>query len=376
MMNLFDLGEKEWDDAVSEMEGAHILQSWTWGEFKGENGWDVERFIWKNRNGKPTAIAQILQRSIKFLGFGFQLRILYVPKGPILSNWTDVKLQKEVLDDLKKYAKEKRAIFIKIDPDLVIDGEGLDDFADEGNFHGKKTVKQLQAGNWQFSKEQIQFKNTVWLDLKPTDDDLLGKMKQKTRYNLKLAVKKGVEVRTALKNELPILYHLYALTSARDGFIIRPEKYYLSIWEKMMNRKRALGLIAYVENQPVAGLILFYFGRKAWYFYGMSSEQHRDKMPNYLLQWEAIRKAKQLGCEIYDLWGAPNLIDEQDPLWGVFRFKQGLGGKLICTIGAWDYPQNKFVYNIYTDALPRYLSIIRKFRSHAIQANLNNEKTG
>jgi peptidoglycan pentaglycine glycine transferase (the first glycine) len=121
---------------------------------------------------------------------------------------------------------------------------------------------------------------------------------------------------------------------------------------------------------PVAGLILFHFARKAWYFYGMSSDLHREKMPNYQLQWEAIRLAKKLGCEIYDLWGAPEELDENDPMWGVFRFKQGLGGKLIKTIGAWDYPVNNITYNIYNVLLPKLLSVFRFFRKRQIKQEI------
>jgi peptidoglycan pentaglycine glycine transferase (the first glycine) len=370
MIQPFESGQEDWDETISKLEGAHILQSWEWGKFKSENGWDVTRFIWIDKKKKINAAAQILEKNIKVLHVGPNVKVIYIPKGPLLSAWNNNYLYREVISDLISYARKRGAIFIKIDPEVILEGEGLDDFSNVGQIRGRNIVSKLQKNGWLYSKEQIQFKNTVWLDLRKSEDELLIEMKQKTRYNLRLSQKKDVEIRLAQEKDLSILYALYAQTSLRDGFIIRPQEYYLSLWERLMQQEKAVGLLALADGEPVAGLILFIFAKKAWYFYGMSSESHREKMPNYLLQWEAIRAAKKLGCEIYDLWGAPNKMDENDPMWGVFRFKQGLGGKLVCTIGAWDYPVNKFVYNIYVNVLPRLLSVTRILRRRQIQAEI------
>jgi lipid II:glycine glycyltransferase (peptidoglycan interpeptide bridge formation enzyme) len=122
----------------------------------------------------------------------------------------------------------------------------------------------------------------------------------------------------------------------------------------------AIPLIAQVEGEPVAALILFIFASRAWYLFGMSREAHREKMPNYLLQWEAMRLAKSQGCKLYDLWGAPDDFNETDPLWGVYRFKEGLGGEVERHIGAWDLPLKPFYYSLYTQILPRFLNVIRR----------------
>jgi len=115
-----------------------------------------------------------------------------------------------------------------------------------------------------------------------------------------------------------------------------------------------------VSGEPVAALFLFIFARKAWYLYGMSRQIHREKMPNYLLQWEAIRLSKSLGCQVYDLWGAPEVMDNTDPLWGVYRFKEGLGGNRIRFLGAWDYPVKPVLYKFYTQTMPGILNIMRR----------------
>ena len=163
-------------------------------------------------------------------------------------------------------------------------------------------------------------------------------MKQKTRYNIRLAKRKGVVVRPGGVDDLEMIYQMYAQTARRDGFVIRDERYYRSLWRIFMEAgSQALKdglkpicepLIAEVGGEPIAAVVIFRFVDKAYYMHGMSTPKHRNKMPNYLLQWEAITKAKSVGCKIYDLWGAPDNFDDNDPMWGVFRFKQGLGGRV------------------------------------------------
>jgi len=116
-------------------------------------------------------------------------------------------------------------------------------------------------------------------------------------------------------------------------FVIRAQEYYLSVWKVFFEAGMLDPLVAEVEGQMVAGLILFYLGKTAWYLYGMSTGQHRDKMPNNLLQWEAMRIAKDKGCQVYDLWGAPDRFDESDSMFGVFRFKEGLGPAYCVPVG-------------------------------------------
>jgi len=370
-MQTTGMNHQEWNRAISNLYEVHILQSWEWGEFKEKHGWKVTRFVWKDKKEeKITAAAQILERTIKILRIGPEMKVLYIPRGPLLSNWGDRMLFQMVCIDLKKYARDRGAIFIKIDPEIITEGEDIQEFSGITQIKGKKIISRLKADGWHYSCEQVQYKNTVWINLKLTEDELLVAMKQKTRYNLHLSERKGVKTRLATQNDLPILYDLYAKTSIRDRFIIRPKEYYLSLWQNLFSQNMASGLIAEVDRIPVAGLILFHFARKAWYFYGMSSELHRERMPNYLLQWEAVRLAQKLGCETYDLWGAPNEFNEKDPMWGVFKFKQGLGGKLIKTIGAWDYPVNNLAYNIYNYLIPKILSLFRLIRKQQLKQEI------
>jgi lipid II:glycine glycyltransferase (peptidoglycan interpeptide bridge formation enzyme) len=184
-------------------------------------------------------------------------------------------------------------------------------------------------------------------------------MKQKTRYNVRLSGRRGVVVREAKEEDLELLYSMYAETSIRDDFIIRDKDYYWTVWSTFMRSGIAQPIIAEVDGLPIGALIPFCFANKAWYLYGMSRAIQREKMPNYLLQWDAMCRAKANGCRIYDLWGAPDEFNESDSMWGVYRFKQGLGGEVVRHIGAWDLPIKPIFYRLYVQFLPRILKILR-----------------
>ena len=138
-----------------------------------------------------------------------------------------------------------------------------------------------------------------------------------------------MRVRKGTPEDLEDIYRMYLETSLRDGFIIRPKEYYLTVWSEFMRSDKAVPLIAEVEGEMVAGMILFFFANRIWYVYGMSTGKHMEKKPNYLLQWETIKLGKKLGCELYDLWGAPDIFDKSDNMWGAYRFKVGLGCKAV-----------------------------------------------
>jgi peptidoglycan pentaglycine glycine transferase (the first glycine) len=332
-----------WNNLISALPLAHILQSWEWGEFKCRYGWSARRLVWQGGR----AAAQVLSRRLLNASFILQPCVLYVPKGPLL-DWNDEALRSEVLADLQALARREHAIFIKIDPDL----EALPSpapFSTPGPRHG----------GWQFSPDQVQFRNTVTLDLRRSEAELLAAMKQKTRYNVRLAEKKGVHVRLGAPADLDLLYRMYAETSVRDGFVIRSASYYRDAWGSFVTAGLAQPFIAEVEREAVSALILFKFAQTAWYMYGMSRESHRDKMPNHLLQWEAVRWAKAQGCETYDFWGAPDEFVESDPMWGVWKFKEGFGGQIVHHIGAWDYAPSDVIYRFHNTVLPRILDVMR-----------------
>ena len=331
-----------WNATLTTLPLAHVLQSWQWGAFKSRHAWQVDRYLWVE-DDQPRAAASVLTRRLGRL----PASIMYVPKGPAL-DYADPTLTAHVLDDLVAIARRERAWFIKIDPDVRKDQPA-----------GPAMIDWLTQHGWRFSPEQIQFRNTMLIDLTPDTDTLLMDMKSKWRYNVRLACRRGVTIRRGGTSDLPMLYEMYAETADRDEFVIRPQDYYIDAWQTFIDAGLAQPLIAEVEGEPVAMVIVFKFGERAWYFYGASRTMHRDKMPNHLLQWEAMQWAREQGCTVYDMWGAPDELVESDPLWGVYRFKKGFGGAFVEHIGAWDLPLARAGYWLYTRAMPRVLDVMR-----------------
>ncbi len=349
-----------WNQIISQLPGANFLQTREWAAVKAQVGWKSEDLTWKDDSGKVIAAAQLLTRSTRLLRVGPRLGIGYIPRGPLV-NWTDRDLYARVIADLESKAREKKLVFLKIDPEVPIGEDASADFTQMVPQDGELLTVLSERG-WKFSPEQIQFRNTMVLNLDGGESAWLARMKQKTRYNLRLAQKSGVVVRKASLQDLPLLYRMFAETADRDGFIIRPQAYYVDVWSRFMQEGMAEGLIAEYAGQAIAGLVLLCFGERAWFVYGMSSGQYREKMPNYLLQWEAMCLARDKGCKFYDLWGAPDTPIESDPMFGVYRFKEGLGAVLVRTVGAWDYPVRPFLYRVYHQVIPRILSITRFLR--------------
>ena len=353
---------ENWNETIAALPGAHILQTREWAQIKTRFGWAAEPFVWE-ADGRVVAAVSLLRRR---LAPGLPWSVLYAPKGPLL-DWADAALRRRVLDDLEAHARRSGAVLLKMDPDVPL-GIGIPGEADATSDPvGEAVVGELRARGWRFSPEQVQFRNTVWLDLTRPEDEILAAMKQKTRYNIRLAARKGVMVRVANENDLGLLYRMYAETAARDGFVIRPRAYYLTVWRTLMEAGLAEPLIAEVEGEPVAAIVVFRFAGRAYYFYGMSTGKHRNKMPTYLLQWEAIRRAKAAGCRVYDFWGAPEVFDESDPMWGVYRFKAGFRGQVVRTLGAWDYPARPFLYTLFVHGAPLMLGVLRRLRMAALR---------
>jgi len=342
--------QPDWDNALLRLSAPHVLQSRAWGETKAQTGWRARRLLWTQEGCPVAAAALLVRRLIPRL----PIAVGYVSKGPLL-DWSDASLVEAVLGRLEAEARRANAIFVKIDPDVRADTPV-----------GEAVTAALTRCGWRLSGEQIQYRNTVISDLTPSEDALLAAMKPKWRYNIRLAERKGVVVRGGTAADLPAFYAMYAETGCRDGFLVRPFGYYRAIWERFLADGLGHVLLAEVERAPVAGLFLFRFGPTAWYFYGASTSQGRDLMPNHALQWAALRWAKAAGCTRYDWWGAPDALDESDPMWGVYRFKQGFGGEFTPWIGAWDFPTNRATYWAYTVAMPAVLDAMRRrHRGHA-----------
>ncbi|MFM8424039.1 MAG: lipid II:glycine glycyltransferase FemX [Chloroflexota bacterium] len=376
-----------WNEIISKLPDPHFLQTYEWGQVKAKYGWQPIYLVWdeqgkmkEERNDLSSFIFPVQAACLVLKRTAFRrFSIFYAPKGPVM-DWTNESLRKRVLDDLHSFAKKQGAIFLKLDPDVVL-GRGVPASVDEVTENsGQAVMSDLKHRGWVESSDQIQFRNTVMVDLSASEEDILMRMKQKTRYNVRLAEKKGVTVRAGSVDDLPMLYKMYAETSVRDGFVIRDEGYYMMVWKTYMSNvggqrsePSAVPLIAEVDGEAVAAIFLFIFAGRGYYVYGMSRNAHREKMPTYLLQWAAMKHAKSHGCLTYDLWGAPDVFDESDSMWGVYRFKEGLGGEVVRTLGAYDFAPSKFWYSMYSDIMPRVLNFMRSKGREDTRRRLSGE---
>ncbi len=307
---------------MSLWAGPHILQTEPWGRLKTRFGWQAEQVAGVLLLFRPAPL-------------GFSLA--YVPRGPHAAG-----LHPATLHALDDAARRRRAIFLKIEPDLP----------DEPDQRAALTALGFQP-----SPQTIQPRRSILLDLAGSEDDVLARMKQKTRYNLRLAAKKAVTVRPAESPEdLTAFTALMRTTGERDHFGVHAPAYYQAAHALFAPLGQGALFLAEYAGQPLAGVMAFALGERAWYFYGASSDQERPRMAPYLAQWEAIRWARSRGAHWYDLWGVPDEDEaaleagfetRADGLWGVDRFKRGWGGQLVRTVGAWDKVYNPALYQAY-----------------------------
>ncbi|HHV64433.1 MAG TPA: aminoacyltransferase [Peptococcaceae bacterium] len=330
----------------------HAMQLWEWGEVKYRTGWQPWRLVLEEK-GEIVAAATILERKLPLFG----TPIFYCPRGPVVDMADKEKFQ-AVLKEIKALAKRRRAILLKIDPDIPKTAEYLRDFLVSTGF------KQVDKGQ---NFEGVQPKFVFRLDISPDEDTLLANMHQKTRYNIRLAMKKGVKIRLGTREDLPEFYRVLQETCARDNFLVRAYSYFEDLYDIMVPPGYGQLFIAEYEGKIIAGTFAFLTGSKTWYIYGASSNSHRNVMPNYLIQWEMIRWAKAHGCTLYDFRGVSGDLSENNPLYGLYKFKKGFNGDFVEFIGEWDYVYRPFMYTIwqlaekvYSGGLKNMLARFRK----------------
>lgn len=321
-MNL--LTPEKWTAFLSNHPNAHILQTAQWGDLKSSFGWQP-RFIRQDDLG-----AMVLFRQLP-LG----LSVGYLPRGPVGDgDWA------EFWPAVDALCQQEGAIFLRVEPEIW---EPVPAGFVAQNLPGFKPASQT-----------VQPPRSILIDLTPSEEEILMAMKSKTRYNIRLAGRKDVIIRPS--TDIEQFHQMSLTTSERDEFGIHSLEYYQRAYDLFAPQKACVLLMAEYEHKPLAGLLAFARGDTAWYFYGASTNQERNRMPTYLLQWEAIRWAKEKGCKAYDLWGVPDhpeayledhFMERSDGLWGVYRFKRGFGGEVQRTIGAWDRVYRPFLYHLY-----------------------------
>ena len=263
----------EWNQFLQEHPNAHVLQTGEWGELKSAFGWQAIRVV----NGDIGA--QILFRKLP-LGF----TIAYIPKLSFSDQ--NLAITEEFWKEIDDVCKKHHAIFLKIEPDV---------WANE---------KINYPSSFILSKQNIQPPRTIIVDIRGSEEDILARMKQKCRYNIRLAEKKGVTVGSW--DNLDSFYKMIQITGGRDDFGVHSFEYYRRAYELFHPMGLCELLVAKLESKSLAALMVFARGAHAWYIYGASNDEERKRMPTYLLQWEAMRWARAKGAEEYDLWGVPD----------------------------------------------------------------------
>ncbi|HRN70846.1 MAG TPA: peptidoglycan bridge formation glycyltransferase FemA/FemB family protein, partial [Candidatus Woesebacteria bacterium] len=300
----------------------HPMQTWEWGEARKETRVEVVK-IGEFDNDKLINI--------------FQMTLHPVPKTPWKIGYLprSVFPSKQVLQFLEQYGKENNLIFIKIEPYVV----------------KNDTIRYPLSASLIKSSHPLFPEWTQMLDISKDEETLLKEMKSKTRYNIRLAEKKGVIVKEEFTEEgFEKFIKLYFDTTERQKYYGHTKQYHKIIWDNLKNGIAHI-LIAYFEKQPLSAYELFFFKDTLFYPYGGSSEKHRDVMASNVIMWEAIKLGKKLGAKKFDMWGSlPPDYDPNNPWSGFTKFKEGYGTYFVEFVGSYDLVINPLLYNGYNVA--------------------------
>jgi peptidoglycan pentaglycine glycine transferase (the first glycine) len=330
-----DLDDRDaWNEHVAKSDLADVLQSWEWGEIKKKTGWSPVRILVEN--GTVVATASILTtRPTRALP-----PLAYAPRGPIVNYQREDNLDAVV----SAIREECRDAFVLMCDPAIEDGSAAD--AALG-----RRMRKVSAGGF----GGVQPRTVMVLDLDPDLDKILEGFKSKWRYNIRLAERKGVEIREGGRGDLGIFHDLLLETAKRDGFSVRGRGYFETLWDHLSPSGKLKVFLAEYSGRLLAGIVLFCMGPRVVYVYGASSNEHRNVMPNHLIQWHAIRWSKEKGYGIYDFRGVSPVRNGEpvDPeLAGLNRFKEGFGARYVEYAGQFDLPLKPAWYSLWRAATP------------------------
>lgn len=303
----------------------HPLQSWQWGEVREKMNIEVIRLT----DGKDN-----FQLTLHKLAFGYKLG--YLPRSVIPSD--------KMIGFLKEWGQKNKIIFIKIEPYI------------------EKSKVKMQKLKLKSSDHPLFPPWTQILDISRPEEEILKKMHPKTRYNIRLAQKKGVTVKEVSNEEgFKVFSKLYFDTCRRQKYYGHDLKYHKTVWENLKNNISHI-MVAYYNNIPLAAYELFYFKDSLYYVYGGTSELHRNVMAANLLMWESIKFGQKIGAVKFDMWGSlPPGYDQRHSWAGFTRFKEGYGCEFVEMVGSWDLIINPFLYHLY-GVMYQVRSLLLKFK--------------
>lgn len=318
---------EEYESFISTHPKGHFLQSYGWSKQKSE--WTWEGMIVRGDDGAIRGAMSVLIRRAPLLPYS----IMYGARAPVCDIHDEDTLR-ELLTGAKKLANKYRAYVFKLDPDISVEDTEFPEIMARLGFRRRDTGKNFSG---------IQPRFVFRLSVDGRDEvELMSSFHSKTRYNIRVAERKGVEVKLCGLEAVGDFSDMMLETGVRDGFVVRSCDYFENMLRNLGENCRLY--MAYSGDIPIAGTLAIHYGDKVWYLYGASSNKYRNFMPNYLLQWTMIQWAVELGCRIYDFRGVSGDLSEDNPLYGLYRFKKGFNGDLIEFTGEYDYIFNKPVH--------------------------------
>ena len=357
-----DIEQKETRDAY---QTPIIQQTSFWSDVKHRLGIPSKAFDFKVRNSELYLnVGGYSSTQADFITFFRYLNaedyIAYFPYGPEVepSEENQGVFLEELSESLRSFLP-KHCIALRYDLNWESHWCKKDDFDENGNWKGSpdKTFQEFRLNystinrNLRKSNENMLPADTIMVDLREDEKLILARMKPKTRYNIGLSQRYGVEVRLAGIEGLDIWYQLYLETAARNRLHVDPLDYFRIVFTSHLEGEKedvnVKLLIAYADGQPLSAMFLVLSSHRGTYLYGASSSQKRNLMSTYALQWKAIKIAKAYGCTEYDMFGVAPVPDPDHPMYGLYRFKKGFGGTIYHQLGCWDYPLDEDKYTCF-----------------------------
>jgi lipid II:glycine glycyltransferase (peptidoglycan interpeptide bridge formation enzyme) len=313
----------QWDGFVSQAQTGHLMQSYQWGELMRRDGRRIMR-VGVLEEGQLVAAALVQFATLPYVGAPW----LYVLRGPVVDDPASPALP-AIITELHQIARRERAAMLKIEPNV-----------EEGTPGWREALKEL---GFQPNPIPTHVRRSWLLDIRPPEQKLLAGMKRSWRYNIKVAERGGIQVRTgSMPEDVQVFYRIYQQTSQRDDFTILPMKHYTDILDLFGDDARLF--LAEYQGETLVGHLLIRYGAWCWDMFGATAEAHRNLKPGYLLHWKTFLWAKEQGCSIYDFRGIPEVLEPGEEMWNVYEYKRGFGGFSRLSLATHDYVYRPLIY--------------------------------
>ena len=336
---------KEYEEFVEKCPKGHFAQTGMWAKLK--DNWKNEIVVSRDNEGNINGVMSVLIRKVPI----FKCSLMYSPRGPVC-DVHDKEVLKNLLDGAKELAKKYNAYVLKLDPDVKVDDTEFCDIVKSLGFKIKSAGKNFEG---------IQPKFVFRLDVEnKTEDEIFAAFHNKTRYNIRVALKNEVTTSIGGRDDLKRFHEIMVETGARDEFVIRPLEYFEKMYDQMAPTDNLRLYLAHYDGKIISGTIAIKYGDKVWYLYGASSNSYRNVMPNYLLQWEMIKWAIESKCRVYDFRGVSGDLSEDNPLYGLYRFKKGFSGEFTEFVGDIDYTFKPLMKFLVEKGEPVFRKVRRK----------------